>query len=136
MTDIFEMINDDAHKTGESIIRTYYEKGELMVSGKINPLAEDWAKTVWRNYDQAGLLVTNGLVPKNAYYTMFGKITIITYNMLREEILRRRKDSLEFMMYFEELATDCFTKQWKGRVTDPRTKKQITHADLGITASH
>ena len=133
MKDIFEMLNNDTHKAGEINILVRYNFGDLMVDDKINPAVEDWVKIVWRNYDQAGLLVTNNLVPKNAYYKMFGKVTIIAYHMLREEILRRRNESPEFMMYFEELAKDCFTKQWKGLVTDPRTKRQITHQDLGIS---
>ena len=65
MMDVFHMITDD-HKNNEDTIIARYKDGTLK---KIyaNPTFQLQTKKVWRIYDEIGLLVSKGLIPKEEF---------------------------------------------------------------------
>ncbi len=126
LVDVFKIIDDQNHKNAESNLRQFFLRHMLEF-----PYAD--ADLVRRNYDKIGVLIEAGLVPKKQYYLTFGVITVVSYFILKEYIIEKRKNGQKFhMARFTNLAIDCFIF-WDNAnhiITDPSESK-ITRGMLG-----
>jgi len=135
MIDVFGMLNNSQHKFSENSIIDIFKTNNLYNVGILNPAVEESATTVWRNYDQIGLLVERGLVPKNDIFHMFGKIVIVSHWVLFQELKRRRLlGESDFMTNFTHLAIDCYN-YWKNKGKDrlprePQGNTVITESSI------
>lgn len=128
---VFELLDPD-QKSLEYALRDYYVGNTLYENDRIRNTFVDMAAKVWRNYDQIGLFFKNGLLPRNDYCKMFGKITVVYYFILKKEIDARRKDAPDFMYFFKELALDCWyywSRQGKP-ILKPNSEEPISIYDL------
>jgi len=132
MMDVFHMINNDLQKTTEDkIIKLFKE--EKLDEGLKNQEFYEYVKKVWRNYDQIGSLIKNGLIPKKEFYNLFGIKMTALYFCLLLEIERRRKTKPFSLLYFTNMAIDFF-EYWtkKGNeIKNPRTNSPLKQSDLG-----
>ncbi|MBI5146614.1 MAG: hypothetical protein HZA84_05270 [Thaumarchaeota archaeon] len=132
LTDTFKMIGETPHKSAEENIYNGYRNDTLMKNGKLNTDHQNPVDVVRRNYDQAGILVIEGAIPKKQYYLIFGVLTVVSYFILKKHIDNERIDHKYFMAYFTNLAIDCF-EFWNNEelpILDPKGNK-ITRQMLG-----
>jgi len=135
MMDLFKMLSNTNHKLAEDKIIEAYQNNNLMIDGILTQPFQEFAKTVWRNYTQAGVLVEKGLIPKKEYYLMFGIKTVVMHYILNQELTRRRHSTPQHYIAarFTNLAFDCFV-YWSKKnhpIVDPRTSEPITLENLG-----
>ena len=135
MMDLFKMLSNTNHKQAEDQIIEGHQNNNLMKDGILAHPFQEYAKTVWRNYTQAGVLVEKGLIPKIDYYLMFGIKTVVMHYILNQELTRRRQTTPQHYIAarFTNLAIDCF-EYWSKHghaIVDPRTGESITLENLG-----
>lgn len=138
MSEVFQMVDSQSHKTAEENIRNAYANNTLMRNGKLNPDHANPAEVISQNYAQVGSLMSSRLVPKRQYYEKFGVITVMSYITLKEVIEKEREDGYVLhRAYFTILAIDCF-EYWDGlriddkpiEIKDPKGNR-ITREMLG-----
>ena len=134
LLDVFEMINNDTHKNAESALLENFRNNALYNVGIMHEhLVRSSATPVWRNYDQIGLLIKRGLIPKSDFFYMFGKIAIIQHWILFQEINRRRLNGeIDFMINFTRVAIDCYY-YWKGKGENRVPREPITNTVIQET---
>lgn len=133
ISDMFKILEDDAHKVAEDQITTGFKNSNLYEGDDIPEAFIGHARIVLQNYSKMGLLVERKLIPKEAYYSMYGKITVISYFALSKHIERRRTmENQEYHKRFTSLALHCW-EYWskKGsKPTNPLTNGTIERHDL------
>ncbi|MGB9002533.1 MAG: hypothetical protein WCC52_01840 [Nitrosotalea sp.] len=136
MLEVFKMLNNDTHKNAESVLSLQYSGHEknLYVGQNVNGTFLTQANTVSRNYDQLGLLVERGLIPKNDYYEMFGTMTVLYHHILFVDFDNRRtaRGERDYRTFFTRLAINCYEYLEKiNRIPfDPLTGQSIPQTVL------
>ena len=126
------MLKEDAHKDTEDEVISRFKNGTLGAILKSPKFQKD-VKKVWRTYDQIGLLVNKNLIPKKEFYHLFGLKMVSVYFCLSSEIEQRRLTRPFSLMYFTNMAIDCW-EYWnkKGKeIFNPATNGAIKRNDLG-----
>ena len=108
LIDVFDIFNE-SHKNDENTLTLAFERDQLYVNGKIEESYCDKYRKVTRKYDEVGLLVSNGMVPKNDYYRMWGVLTVMMYHILKKEFDASRIKHPHHRIYFKDLALDSFS---------------------------
>ena len=131
MMDVFHMINVDKNKQTEDSIIKYFEEGTLDEHLKESEYYEDVRK-VWRIYDQIGLLITQKLIPKNAFYSLVGLKMVTLSFCLSHGITQRRLTRPRSLGFFTNMALDCFNYYNKKKIPirNPITNGDIEKNDL------
>ena len=106
LIDVFKIF-DESHKNDENTLTLAFERDQLYVNGRIKSHDDKYRK-VTRKYDEVGLLVSNGMVPKEDYYRMWGVLTVVMYYILKIEFNAIRIKHPHHRIYFKELAHDSF----------------------------
>ena len=120
LIDVFKIF-DEGHKNDENTLTLAFERDQLYDNGRIKESYVDKYRKVTRKYDEVGLLVSNGMVPKNDYYRMWGVLTIVMYYILKKEF-----DAIRIKHHhrnnFKELADASFNYCVRYRIpfTDPK----------------
>lgn len=136
MSDVFKILDETPHKSAEENIYEGFRTDTIMKDGKLNPNRINPVTVVRRNYDKIGAMMSSNLIPKTAYYRMFGVLTVVSYVVLKEAIEQERAEHKFFMAHFTNLAIDCFDfwdkqkEEVRTQITDP-TGKPITREMLG-----
>jgi hypothetical protein len=132
--DLFEMLNNSDHKSAEYQIMEGFRNHNLYDGRQIAFPFKEYAKIVWRNYDQVGLLIERKLIPENDFYSTFGKVTVISYFALSNAIENERMmGHRHFMARFTNLAIDCleYWEKKKSLPINPLTNDDIYRENLG-----
>jgi len=121
LIDVFKIF-EESHKSDENALRLAFERDQLYVNGRIAEKFCDIYRKVTRRYDEVGLLVSNGMVPKKDYYDMWGVLTVVMYYILKKESDEIKNKHSHHRTYFRTLALDSLA-YWNGAgisVDDPK----------------
>ena len=112
LIDVFETFNS-LHKSREEIIFNAYRENYLYKANELTAVAIEPAKHIMRNYDQIGLLFNRSLIPKEDYFFMYGRLTVVIHFVLFLHIDKERKlGRKHYVTFFTKLAIQCYD-YWK-----------------------
>lgn len=107
LNNVFTLFNE-SHKNDENALKKAFEDRRLYDKGRIIASYEDKYRKVTRTYDEVGLLVSNGMIPKNDYYKMWGVLTVVMYYIFKKELDTVRTKH-HHRVYFKDLALNSFS---------------------------
>lgn len=102
----FKILNNDRHRQAREDVYSAFKQYE---DGTINIFENESvrknAAMVRADFDEIGLLVDNGLIPKDVFFKSYLNTVIICWKALKTDIEKQRKDRKypEYMTYFQKL---------------------------------
>jgi cellulose synthase/poly-beta-1,6-N-acetylglucosamine synthase-like glycosyltransferase len=125
MMEVFKILNNDEHRQARENVYSackQFDQGQKEIFQNENIRKN--AAMVRADFDEIGLLIQNGLVPKDMFLSAYWNTVIISWKALKDDIAKerlRRKYSM-YMAFFEQLYQEAEdyakengmdTKTWK-----------------------